>query len=89
MTTQAGGNYRVTHTDDAVPKLPPIGLNFEHVSPEYHIEQGDTGITPEDINVYPGQINFQGNTGTLFPNVTAHLYYFANIGACSPGIGVY
>lgn len=91
MTNQAGGNYRVTHTDDIVPRLPPLALNYDHISPEYHIERGDTRdeITAKDLTIYKGQINLEGNTGQLNPNITAHLYYFGNIGACSPGIGVY
>ncbi|KAI9844580.1 MAG: hypothetical protein M1838_002145 [Thelocarpon superellum] len=89
VTDQAGGNYRVTHTDDIVPRLPPISFDYAHISPEYHIEQGDTNINASNINLYTGPINIGGNLGELTFSAVAHLYYFANIGACSPGIGIY
>jgi len=41
--TAQGQNYRVTHTSDIVPKLPPESPNGEgylHISPEYWISDG-------------------------------------------------
>lgn len=48
VSTQTGGNYRVTHFDDPVPRLPPLLLGYAHTSPEYWLE-GGTGTT----NYYP------------------------------------
>lgn len=48
VTAQEGGNYRVTHLDDPVPRLPPMFLGYTHVSPEYWLSNG-TSTT----NYYP------------------------------------
>ncbi|KAI9754304.1 MAG: hypothetical protein M4579_004768 [Chaenotheca gracillima] len=84
--TNQGNNYRVTHTDDPVPKLPPLALGFTHLSPEYHIESGDDTVSASNINEYTGTINLSGNTGTGGFDVNAHLHYFGPISACSPGL---
>jgi hypothetical protein len=80
--TKQGNNYRVTHTADAVPKLPPEGgplamLSgpYRHISPEYWISQG-TGMHPENIKVLQGATNNGGNTGTKSYNIIAHVQYF-------------
>jgi hypothetical protein len=93
ITKQSGGNYRVTHSSDAVPKLPPLGGrlitektgSYVHISPEYWIPKGlgnDGNIT-----VLPGLVNTLGNTGTGQKkfNVLAHLQYFQpNLIECGP-----
>ncbi|KAI9849410.1 MAG: hypothetical protein M1838_000153 [Thelocarpon superellum] len=84
ITNQEGGNFRVTHTDDPVPRLPPILSDYVHISPEYHIEEGYDDITPNEMTVYQGDINFAGNTGTVGLNVIDHIHYFGPIGACGP-----
>jgi hypothetical protein len=82
--TQQGNNYRVTHTSDAVPKLPPEGgplalLSgpYRHISPEYWISDG-VGMKIENIKVLEGLSNNYGNTGTgqLKFNIVAHVQYF-------------
>ncbi|KAF8468314.1 Alpha/Beta hydrolase protein [Kalaharituber pfeilii] len=77
--SESGTNFRVTHLNDPVPRLPPLVLGYRHIEPEYHIFQGDTGIRPEDIKVFNGLVNWEGNTGfggvTNF-NTTAHRQYF-------------
>ncbi|KAL8971079.1 MAG: hypothetical protein Q9183_001227, partial [Haloplaca sp. 2 TL-2023] len=61
---KAGGNYRVTHKDDPVPRLPPVFLGFVHISPEYYISSpNDVVPTANDITKYNGAINLFGNTG--------------------------
>ncbi len=35
ITNQDGEEYRVTHSDDPVPQVPPMFLSYRHVSPEY------------------------------------------------------
>jgi len=40
ITNQApaqGNNYRITHTNDPVPRLPFQAMGYEHISPEYYI----------------------------------------------------
>ncbi|KAI9814195.1 MAG: hypothetical protein M1827_003361 [Pycnora praestabilis] len=87
ITSQPGGNYRITHFDDPVPRLPPILLGFVHISPEYWITTGnEVAVTAQDINgPLTGSVNFAGNTGTTGFDLTAHGWYFNNISSCYPG----
>ncbi|KAF8245824.1 alpha/beta-hydrolase, partial [Wilcoxina mikolae CBS 423.85] len=82
-----GGNYRVTHMDDPVPRLPLMLMGYQHVSPEYHIT--NDGGRASDINIVPGGINFAGNTadnGLVSMDIAAHLRYLikAGIADCAP-----
>jgi triacylglycerol lipase len=83
ITAQAGGNYRVTHANDIVPKLPGYPLGFAHVSPEYWITS-PTGapVTANDVQVSSGVIDLDGNQGQLGGTVTDHLWYFNGIADC-------
>ena len=80
-----GGNFRVTHTDDPVPRLPPLILGFVHISPEYYISSA-TGapVTANDITKLTGSVNLLGNTGNVGSgtDVAAHGWYFNKISAC-------
>jgi hypothetical protein len=80
VTKQPGGNFRVTHTSDAVPKLPPlsIGMDYKHISPEYWISSGNGA--PNTIKVVEGLANPAGNThtGQIKFNIMAHIGYFQN-----------
>lgn len=82
-----GGNFRVTHYDDPVPRLPPRALGYVHISPEYYIDTV-TGVVPtaEDITVLSGDVNLLGNTGNdrNRTDVAAHSWYFNRVSACSP-----
>lgn len=84
VTNQHGGNYRVTHADDIVPKLPGYPLGYAHVSPEYWITS-PTGATVSagDIQVSSGVIDLQGNQGTVDSSVPDHLWYFNSIAGCA------
>ncbi|RAL08914.1 lipase family protein [Aspergillus homomorphus CBS 101889] len=79
-----GSNYRVTHEDDIVPKLPPKLLGYHHFSPEYWITS-DSGVTvtTSDITEVVGVDSKSGNDGTLLDSVSAHRYYFGYISKCS------
>ena len=80
-----GGNFRTTHFDDPVPRLPPLALGFVHISPEYYISSGNNvPVTANDITELTGSINLAGNTGNLGDGVdiAAHGWYFNKIGAC-------
>ena len=80
-----GGNFRVTHYDDPVPKLPPLILGFVHISPEYYIRTGNyVPVTGADINELTGSINLLGNTEDIGDGVDlhAHGWYFNNISSC-------
>ena len=89
-----GGNFRTTHYDDPVPRLPPLLLGFVHISPEYYIDTGNNIIvTAGDVTELTGDINMSGNTGNIGDGVdlTAHGWYLNQIGACdtSDSIEIY
>ncbi|ETS80671.1 hypothetical protein PFICI_08200 [Pestalotiopsis fici W106-1] len=87
VTDQAGAEYRVTHLDDPVPRLPPIILNYRHTSPEYWLSDGTantTEYTASDIKVCEGYASLSCNAGTTGFDTTAHGYYFGDISGCSP-----
>lgn len=75
----SGANFRVTHLNDPIPRLPPLTIGYRHSEPEYNIFRGDYPIGPNDIKVYSGTVNFEGNTGfggVFSFNTTAHRQYF-------------
>ncbi|KAJ6036896.1 hypothetical protein N7540_001175 [Penicillium herquei] len=79
-------NYRFTHTNDPVPKLPLLAMGYVHVSPEYYITSpNNVTVTTGDIEVLQGEINWEGNTGTGAPSLTdfaAHHWYFERADGC-------
>ncbi|KAL4978928.1 Alpha/Beta hydrolase protein [Aspergillus desertorum] len=81
--TDQGANYRVTHTNDIVPRLPPMLFGFSHLSPEYWITS-DNGATPTttDIQVIEGVGSRDGNAGEAAQSVEAHSWYLIDINAC-------
>lgn len=83
-----GGNFRSTHIDDPVPRLPPLFLDFVHVSPEYWITTpNDVVPTANDIQRLDGNVNKKGNTGQIALDINAHFYYFGPISSCTPNGG--
>ncbi|KAK1539258.1 lipase [Colletotrichum costaricense] len=92
VTAQAGAEYRVTHVDDPVPRLPPILFGYRHTSPEYWLSTGNATTVDyavADIKVCEGAANTKCNGGTFGLDVDAHLYYLRRTGACSTdGFGI-
>ncbi|PYH44052.1 lipase family protein [Aspergillus saccharolyticus JOP 1030-1] len=84
--TNQGNNYRFTHTNDPIPKLPLLIMDYVHISPEYHILSGDNvTVRPQDVAVYEGYVNDAGNTGTGSPSLqglSAHKWYFQLVDGC-------
>lgn len=78
-------NYRITHTNDAVPKLPPELGTWKHISPEYYISNG-LGNKANTYQIIEGNSNsVKGNGGTWTPNIVAHIQYFStNMSVTSP-----
>jgi predicted lipase len=77
ITSQPGGNYRITHWNDPVPNIPPIILNFAHVSPEYYINRPNyLPVRATDFKIYEGVMNLKGNAAWLVTDIFAHLWYF-------------
>lgn len=89
--TAQPNNYRFTHINDPVPKLPIIAMGYVHVSPEYYIiSSNNATVTTSDVKVLEGSINWDGNTGTGVPGLTdfdAHHWYFEEADGCKgPGL---
>ncbi|KAI9878507.1 MAG: hypothetical protein M1830_000688 [Pleopsidium flavum] len=82
ISNQAGGNYRATHTDDPVPRLPDTSLGYRHTFPEYWISRGNVDIGASDVIVFPDGDDPRGNAGTTGADVGAHAYYFGPIEVC-------
>lgn len=86
ISAQSTKNYRVTHLNDPVPRLPPEILGFVHVSPEYYISSANyVPVTTADVTEFVGDDETQGNAGQDSIDVTAHRWYFNNISDCYPG----
>ncbi|ROW06221.1 hypothetical protein VMCG_04595 [Cytospora schulzeri] len=87
VTSQAGAEYRVTHYDDPVPRLPPIWLfGYFHTSPEFWLASGpDTNVdySISGIDTCLGYANTSCNAGTDGFDSTAHTYYFQYMGCDS------
>jgi predicted lipase len=80
-----GGNFRVTHADDMVPRLPPMFLGFEHISPEYWITSPNNAApTVNDVTRLEGSRNEDGNAGQGGFSTSAHGWYLGDIGLCYP-----
>lgn len=86
VTDQPGRNYRVTHTTDPVPRIPPIFLGFRHISPEYWLMGGAANKTDygvNDIRVCEGTAKIGCNAGSNGLDFEAHVYYLGPIAGCS------
>ena len=81
-----GGNFRVTHTDDVVPRVPPLFLDYVHISPEYWVTSPN-GVAPtvNDVVRLEGSQNKDGNAGQGGLSYDAHGWYFGPIGECLEG----
>ncbi|KAL2266407.1 hypothetical protein VTJ83DRAFT_5759 [Remersonia thermophila] len=86
ITNQPGGEYRLTHKDDPVPRLPPIIFNYRHTSPEYWLNEDDDGVvTPDEVTYCPGYTNTSCNAATRGLDDTNHGGYFQTILGCGVG----
>ncbi|KAJ5747397.1 uncharacterized protein N7511_009093 [Penicillium nucicola] len=84
--TAQNNNYRFTHQNDPIAKLPLIAMGYAHVSPEYWITSGDnTPVAASDISVVDGILSLGGNAGTGVPLISdfhAHHWYFEKTDGC-------
>lgn len=79
VTAQTGAEYRATHYDDPVPRLPPIVLGYFHTSPEYWLAAGpatNIDYAISGIDICTGYANTSCNAGTSGLDGDAHEYYF-------------
>ena len=83
VSDQSGESYRVTHSDDPVPKLPSLLLGYVHVEGQYWITSGnDVTVTTDDITVFTGFSDMEGNGATLTDDTEAHTWYLNAISEC-------
>ncbi|KAF2867901.1 Alpha/Beta hydrolase protein [Massariosphaeria phaeospora] len=85
ISEQPGGNYRITHYNDPVPRMPPVLLGFVHVTPEYYIAKPNgKEVKKGDVKIVGGSINYlSGNGAFLETDVQAHLWYFGETGCAA------
>ncbi len=80
ISNQPGGNYRITHLDDPVPRLPSGVFDFSQITPEYWITTGNNvPVTKDDILFMP---RGGGDEGVVTDDINAHLWYLNNITSC-------
>ncbi|KAF1833829.1 alpha/beta-hydrolase [Decorospora gaudefroyi] len=83
ITNQSGGNYRVTHWNDPVPKLPLLTMGYVHISPEYYISRPNRqDVRIGDIRTYSGLVNMRGNMAWFIMDIEAHRWYFSSVYTC-------
>lgn len=78
-----GRNFRVTHYNDPVPRLPPAFLGYAHYLPEIYIgaKNGKT-VTLADILQLDAMTTSKGNEQFTMLDVEAHGWYLNAISAC-------
>ncbi|KAF3039095.1 hypothetical protein E8E11_001806 [Didymella keratinophila] len=87
ISNQPGGNYRVTHYNDPVPRVPLLTMGYVHISPEYYIaSKNKVDVKASDFQVLQGSVNlFKGNAAWLLTDVEAHRWYFTRMYDCGAG----
>ncbi|KAH0551565.1 hypothetical protein GP486_007216 [Trichoglossum hirsutum] len=79
FVTSQGGNFRVTHFDDPVPRLPGTSL-YAHITPEYWItSKNNVPVKAADIKYMP---DGGGDVGFPTTDLDAHNWYFGPIDSC-------
>lgn len=72
-----GANYRLTHLNDPVPRLPPASFGYEHVDTEYYISSANNVVvTTADIQTC------DCNDDWVTLDILAHAWYFNAISSC-------
>ncbi|KAF1945087.1 alpha/beta-hydrolase [Clathrospora elynae] len=83
ISNQPGGNYRVTHWNDPVPRLPLLTMGYVHISPEYYINKPNRqDVQTGDIRTYKGAMNLKGNMAWVVVDIEAHRWYFGSVYTC-------
>jgi hypothetical protein len=78
-----GENYRATHYNDPVPRLPPAIMGYAHYTPEYYIgAKNQKAVTLTDILMLDNLTTPKGNEQFQILDVEAHRWYFNAISAC-------
>lgn len=97
LDAQEGSEYRITHYDDPVPRVPPTWSwlgGYRHSSPEYWLnldhwaDVSPSAVNVTDFEICQGTENKDCNGGTDGLDIDAHGWYFRNISACDPGFQI-
>lgn len=87
VSAQTGDEYRMTHLDDPVPRLPSHLFGYYHTDMEYWLSDGTattTDYAASDVVVCTGIYNTSCNSaGIISSDFTAHTYYLREISACA------
>ncbi|PHH71139.1 hypothetical protein CDD82_6719 [Ophiocordyceps australis] len=81
---RAARNWRVTHANDIVPRLPLLEWGFRHVETEYWLPGDGFGrpYAPPEMRRCEGEMALRCNSGTTGLDIMAHLVYFHNMVSC-------
>lgn len=83
ISNQSGGNYRVTHWNDPVPKVPLVIMGYTHISPQYYINKPNKqDVQSSDVQIFEGGLNMKGNAAWLMMDIDAHRWYFGSVYMC-------
>ncbi|EOA81330.1 hypothetical protein ACJQWK_10556 [Exserohilum turcicum] len=83
ISKQAGGNYRITHWNDPVSRIPFLTMGYVHVTPEYYIDvKNKQEVRTSDIKVLDGSWNLKGNAKWLAMDPEAHMWFFHHLNVC-------
>ncbi|KAE8344748.1 hypothetical protein BDV24DRAFT_171310 [Aspergillus arachidicola] len=78
-----GPNFRVTHSNDIVPRLPPRLLGYHQTSPEYWISSGNNEtVGTADVEMINEADSDMGNAGQKTQSIEAHKWYTDHIYEC-------
>lgn len=87
VSAQDGNEYRMTHIDDPVPRLPGHALGYYHTDVEYWLSIGEyykTDYAASDVVVCTGYYNTSCNTqGIISTDYKAHSYYLRHVSVCN------
>lgn len=88
LSQQSTKSYRVTATEDPIPRVPFTLFGYQHTSPEYWIHSNPENPGPDDVNVLWGYFNSKGvNQFQTIPDgfhMEDHRHYFGYISGCDP-----
>ena len=82
LTSQSSKSFRITASNDPVPRIPGVILGYKHMSPEYWMKKNIDNPSTEDFVVLTGTYNTDGNSGKHWLHTHAHGRYFGQITKC-------
>lgn len=84
LSQQSDQSYRVTATQDPIPRMPPAMLGYQHTSPEYWIHSNPENPRPGKVSVLWGYFNSKGASQFDGLHMDFHHHYLEYISGCDP-----